>query len=267
MTDYTALQRLDGKVALVTGAARGLGAEISTALTSLGASVLLTDVLVEAGEKTAAALPGAAFARHDVTREPDWEAAIATAIDRLGGLDILVNNAGIETVEVVTETRLEDFQRTLDINVSGVFLGMKHAIRAMQPGGAAGRGGSIVNLSSVAGLVGVMGQVAYCASKGAVRLMTKSVGVESARLGYGVRVNSIHPGLIKTDMGDAVITEFTRLGFAADASAADELVLSMHPMGYGRPSDVASAACFLASDAARWINATELVLDGGATAT
>src|SRR5262245_16552675 len=177
--EYSKQFRLDGKVALVSGAARGLGAETAAALNQLGARVLLTDVLAEQGQQTAARLAGAAFLRQDVTQEADWEEAVSVAIDRFGGLDILVNNAGIETTELLTETSVEAFRRDLEVNVMGVFLGLKHAFRAMRPGGRAGRGGSIINLSSVAGLIGVVGMSAYAASKGAVRLLTKVAGIES----------------------------------------------------------------------------------------
>src|SRR5262245_37355551 len=214
--DYARQFRLDGKVALVSGAARGLGAEIAAALTQLGARVLVTDVLVELGQETAARLAGAAFLRHDVTQEADWEEAVSLAIDRFGGLDILVNNAGIETTGWLTEMSVEAFRREMDVNVTGVFLGLTHGLRAMRPGGRAGRGGSIINMSSVAGLMGVPGMSAYGTSKGAVRLLTKVAGIESARLGYGVRVNSIHPAVVKTEMGSKVIRDYVALGLAAD---------------------------------------------------
>ncbi|MDH0893246.1 MULTISPECIES: glucose 1-dehydrogenase [unclassified Pseudomonas] len=271
MTHYLEQMRLDGKVALVSGAARGLGAEIAEALLQAGASVMLSDVLVELGEQTASRLAAAhggraAFLRHDVTREADWIAAVDGTVDRFGGLDILVNNAGIETAALLAECELEDFQRTMAINVDGVFLGIKHALRAMRPGGASGRGGSIVNLSSVAGLVGTPGLGAYCASKGAVRLLTKAAAIEAARLSYGVRINSLHPAIIKTDMGINVVSNMVRVGLAPDAASADAFVESLHPLGYGLPRDVAAAVLYLASPAADWMTGAELVLDGGATA-
>lgn len=271
MTQYLEQIRLDGKVALVSGAARGLGAEVAEALLQAGASVMLTDVLVDLGNQTAARLAEAhgdrtAFQRHDVTREADWLAAVEATVARFGGLDILVNNAGIETAALVTECELEDFQRTMAINVDGVFLGIKHALRAMRPGGASGRGGSIINLSSVAGLVGMPSLTAYCASKGAVRLMTKATAIESARLGYNVRINSVHPAIIKTDMGANVVNNLVRVGLAPDEASADAYVESLHPLGYGQPRDVASAVLYLASPASGWMTGAELVLDGGASA-
>jgi 3alpha(or 20beta)-hydroxysteroid dehydrogenase len=277
--DYNTALRLDGKTALVTGAARGLGAEIAQALLQAGASVLLSDVLCDVGEKTldtlTARFPGkAAFIRHDVTLEADWEAATAAAIAQFGGLDVVVNNAGIETAALFAECELADFKRTMAVNVEGSFLGIKHGIRAMRvgcgdgnQGGPAGKGGAIVNLSSVAGLIGSPGLGAYCASKGAVRVMSKAAAVECGRLGYGIRVNSVHPSIVKTAMGVSVIEQLVSLGMAPDAASAEAFVSSMHPIGLGLPSDVASAVLFLASDAARWVTGAELVIDGGLTAT
>ncbi|MDF3936440.1 glucose 1-dehydrogenase [Pseudomonas citronellolis] len=271
MTQYLEQLRLDGKVALVSGAARGLGSEVAEALLQAGASVMLSDLLDAEGAATARRLAEAhgeraAFVRHDVTREADWQTAIQTTLDRFGGLDILVNNAGIESAALVAECELEDFQRTMAINVDGVFLGVKHALRAMRPGGASGRGGSIINLSSVAGLVGMPSLTAYCTSKGAVRLLTKAAAIESARLGYGVRINSLHPAIIKTGLGANVVNNLVRVGLAPDEASADAYVASLHPLGYGQPHDVASAVLFLAGPASGWMTGAELVLDGGASA-
>lgn len=270
MNDLYERFSLSGKVALVTGGARGLGAETAVTLARAGAKVVISDVLEELAEATATEirkLGGKAIAlRHDVTCESDWQSAVASTVETFGGLDILVNNAGIEKVALFTESSLEEFQQMQAINVTGVFLGIKHVARAMRPEGAAGKGGVIINLSSVAGLVGLPGLGGYCTSKGAVRLMTKAAAIEFAALGYGIRVNSLHPAIIKTELGANVVNGMVSIGLAEDRASADAFVQSLHPMGYGQPRDVASAVLFLASDASAWTNGAELVLDGGASA-
>jgi len=262
--------RLDGKVALVTGAGRGLGAEIAALLAGAGAAVMVTDIDESAAQRTAQKIVedggSAQAAGQDVTNEQQWEGTVAKTIEGLGGLHILINNAGIETMATFADCELDDFKNVQNINVNGVFLGIKHAIRAMRPDGGCGQGGAIVNLSSVAGIGGYPGLGAYCASKGAVRLMTKAAAVECAAFEYGIRVNSLHPGLIKTEMGNNVLKGFVRIGLAEDETAADALLLAMQPLGFGQPDDVANAALFLASDAAKWITGTELGVDGGARA-
>ncbi|TDU32780.1 NAD(P)-dependent dehydrogenase (short-subunit alcohol dehydrogenase family) [Panacagrimonas perspica] len=262
MTDYNKAFRLDGKVALVTGGARGIGAAVSEALAQAGASVLVTDVL-EATETVASIRKAggkAEFLKHDVTVEAQWEAAVAAAIAKFGSLSILVNNAGIETAALITQCTVEDFRRVMDVNVTGVFLGHKHAMRVMKPGS------SIINLSSVAGIIGTTAHVAYHTSKGAVRLMTKAAAIECAQLGTGIRVNSVHPAIIGTDMGTNFIKHFVELGLAPDFAAAETAIKGLHPMGFGETRDVASAVIYLASDAAKFMNGSELVIDGGLTA-
>lgn len=256
---------LEGRVALVTGAARGLGAAVAQGLVASGARVVLTDIDEARGRATAAALD-AAFMSHDVTREEDWAAVVDHTVAAHGGLDVVVNNAGIETAALMVDCQLADFRRVMSVNVDGCFLGTKWAMRTMRPNGASGKGGVVINLSSVAGLVGVVGLGAYCSAKGAVRLLTKSAALESARLGYGVRVNSIHPGVIKTDMGTAVVKSMVTLGLAVDEDAAELAMQQMHPLGYGRVDDVVEAVRYLAADGGRWINGAELVLDGGLSA-
>jgi 3alpha(or 20beta)-hydroxysteroid dehydrogenase len=263
--------RLDGKTALVSGAARGLGAAIAEALARSGASVLLTDVLVDTAEETAARIvqsgARAAAFRHDVTDEAQWQAAIAFAEKTFGPLDVVVNNAGIETAALLSQCTVEDFRRVMDVNVTGVFLGLKHAVRAMSPGGSSGRGGSIVNMSSVAGLIGTLGHVAYHSSKGAVRLMTKAAAVECAQLGTGIRVNSVHPAVVATQMGTAFVQDFVDLGIVPDYATAEAAIKAAHPIGrFGEPADVASAVIYLASPASKWVTGSELVVDGGYSA-
>lgn len=261
---------LAGKVALVTGAGRGIGAEIARTLAAAGAAVMLTDIDPAGVEQGAAQIVSAggraASMKQDVTREADWEQVVAQTVARLGGLDVLVNNAGVESMSFVTDTSLDEFRRIMAVNVDGVFLGIKHGVRAMRPGGGAGRGGSIVNLSSAAGFIGFPGLSAYCASKGAVRLLTKATAMECAALKTGIRVNSVHPGIVKTQMGDSVMGGMVRLGMVPDAATADAAMAMAHPIGTAEPRDVANAVLFLASDASRKTTGSEQMVDSGMTA-
>lgn len=251
---------LDGRIALVTGAARGIGAATSRALAAAGAKVVLSDI---ADASATAAEIGGAYVKHDVTSEDEWAGAVAFAKKTFGGLDILVNNAGIFWVRPIGETTLSEFRRMQQINIEGVFLGLKHAIpaiaeRAQKWDG----GGAVVNLSSVAGIVGAPNCIAYNASKGAVRLMTKSAALECAPL--KVRVNSIHPGIIDTPMMSEVATTL-----AGESGVNDlrEQFASRHALGrMGRDIDVANGIKFLCSDAAAFMTGSELVVDGGMTA-
>lgn len=263
--NYRTLFQIDGKVALVTGGARGIGAEVSAALAQAGATVLLTDVLAEQGTATAKRINDAggkaAFLAQDVTDEAQWENAVQHAVTQFGALDILVNNAGIETCALLKDCGVSDFRKLMDVNVTGVFLGLKHAVRVMKAGS------SIINLSSVAGIIGTPGHIAYHASKGAVRLMTKAAAVECAQLGTGIRINSIHPAIVETEMGSNFIQDFVNLGLAPDFATAEAGIKAAHPVGhFGAPSDIAGAVVYLASDATRWMTGSELVIDGGYTA-
>jgi 3alpha(or 20beta)-hydroxysteroid dehydrogenase len=269
MSEQNDAFRLDGKTALVSGGARGIGARIALTLARAGARVLVTDVLQQPGrdtvEKIKAAGGEAAFQSHDVTDEAQWEAAVQAALTQFGGLDIVVNNAGIETAALIANCTVEDFRHVMEVNVLGVFLGVKHAIRTMAP--PAGHGGVIVNMSSVAGLIGTTGHAAYHTSKGAVRLLTKAAAVECAQLGTGIRVNSVHPAIVATEMGTNFVKHFVDLGLAPDYATAEAAIKAAHPMGhFGEPADVANAVLYLASDAAKWTTGIELVLDGGYTA-
>jgi NAD(P)-dependent dehydrogenase (short-subunit alcohol dehydrogenase family) len=252
---------LDGRVALVTGGARGIGAASARALAGAGAKVVIADI--GDGQGTASEL-GGAYVRHDVTSEESWIAAVAFAKDTFGGLDILINNAGVFWMRPIAQTSLEDFRRMQQVNVEGVFLGLKHAIPAIaQRAHMWDGGGSIVNLSSVAGLVGSPMTLAYNASKGAVRLMTKAAALECAQAGQKVRVNSVHPGIIDTPMMEAAMADMASRG----ANDVRERFASRHPLGrLGRDTDIANAVKFLASDAAAFMTGSEVVVDGGMTA-
>ena len=255
------MNRLYGKVAVVTGAALGLGQAIAQRMAEEGAKVLLLDVLDKEGEALAQSLHQSGLCAHylhcDVSREAEVAAALADAVQRHGGLDILVNNAGVSGVNRPTHEISEaewDFVQA--INVKGVFFGTKHAIAPMRARG----GGSIINLSSIYGLVGAPDVPPYHASKGAVRLMTKTDALLYAR--DGIRVNSIHPGFIWTPM---VQHHLERSG--GDTPAARQAVADLHPMGsMGEPDDIAWGAVYLASDEARFVTGAELTIDGGYTA-
>ena len=243
--------RVDGKVALVTGAAAGLGKADAERLVAEGARVLLTDIDTAAGEATAKALGDAAhFAAHDVSDEASWQSAIATALDRFGALDILVNNAGVLGMGSVEDTTVDQWERIMSVNARGVFLGCKVGVLAMKE-----RGGSIINLSSVAALMGTPAFFAYGASKGAVRTLTKSVAVHCRIRNYPIRCNSIHPGGMRTNMIQSL---------AGDPSAAAnaDLLAGMRPeKDIGSPRDVADMVVYLASDESKRVSGAEFVID------
>jgi NAD(P)-dependent dehydrogenase (short-subunit alcohol dehydrogenase family) len=257
------MAELDGRVALVTGASRGIGAATARALAAAGATVVLTDL---ADTSELARELGGHARRHDVTSEADWIETVAFAKAEAGGIDILVNNAGVLTqrMEPITEIGLEEWRRVHAVNVEGVFLGCKHTVPALAERAAKWAGGAaIVNLSSVAGLVGFAGGSCYGASKGAVRLMTKCLALELAP--SRVRVNSVHPGVIDTPMGGEVVQFFATASGAGD-NEARALVDHLHPMGHmGAAGNIADAIVFLASDKAAFMTGSEMVVDGGLT--
>lgn len=248
--------RLTNKIALITGGASGLGKGVAQRFVEEGATTVITDIN-EQGQVIAESL-GANFLEQDVRSEQGWQQVITAVVERHGRLDVLVNNAGIFTSCPVDETSLDEWQRVLDVNLTGVFLGCKYAVRQMKrnSGGAAG---SIINLSSVVGLRGQLGGSAYGASKGGVRLLTKTVALENARL--GIRCNSIHPGVIDTPIMDPL--------FAAvdDPVAMRARIEQSLPIGYmGDPvRDIGNLALFLASDESVYITGAEMVADGGMT--
>lgn len=254
---------LTGRKALVTGAAQGLGEGMARALTDAGASVMIADVS-DAGADVAASLAGAAFTKLDVTDDANWASAIEATVGTLGGLDILVNNAGVEITSLLTEVDADDIRRMLEVNILGTTLGVKNGLRAMRPDGAAGNGGTIINVSSVAATIAFPGIAVYSATKSAVDRLTRVAAMESGKLGYGVRVNCIYPGLVPTAMGAGLANDVAALGLFESAEAAVAGVVELTPSGrLGQVDDMADAVVFLASDAAKFITGIGLPVDGG----
>jgi NAD(P)-dependent dehydrogenase (short-subunit alcohol dehydrogenase family) len=250
--------RLLGKVALVTGAARGIGEAIAAAFVREGACVWVTDADVPRGSETAARL-GARFMRLDVREEADWIQVLASLLDAHGHLDVLVNNAGISGLEQGARhdpehASLADWRAVHAVNLDGVFLGCKHGLRAMRRSGT----GSLINISSRSGLVGVPAAAAYAASKAAVRNHTKTVALYAAEQSLAVRCNSIHPGAILTPMWEPMLGE----GPQREATMA-ALVADTPLQRFGRPDEVAALAVLLASDECAYMTGAELSVDGG----
>jgi NAD(P)-dependent dehydrogenase (short-subunit alcohol dehydrogenase family) len=259
---------LSGRKALVTGGARGLGAGMAEALARAGASVMIGDVLASLGRETAAKLAqGGAkvgFVPLDVTKDEEWKSAVAATLAELGGFDILVNNAGIEITALVIDAEAADLRRMLDVNVVGTLLGLKHAFRAMRPGGSAGQGGAVVNIASVAATIAFPAIAGYSATKSAVDRLTRVAAMESGKLGYGVRVNCIYPGLVPTEMGMKLASDVVAAGLFASPEAAVGAIVEQTPLArLGEVSDMADAVVFLCSDAARFITGIGLPVDGG----
>lgn len=253
------MTRVKDKVCIVTGAASGMGRADAIRLAAEGAKVVLTDLNERDGQAVAAEIgENALFIKHNVTSEEDWKAVVDTAVSRFGGLDVLVNNAGMMTMGSVVDCSLDDYRRVNAVNSEGVFLGCKYAIPAME---ATGRGGSIINMSSVAALHGMSFIAAYSASKGAVAALTKSVALYCRERRNGIRCNSIHPDGVKTPMVFKVAT-------GADTATREEIEsLSTEANPMCEPEDIAALVVYLASDESRFVNAAEMLIDNAATAT
>ena len=256
---------LSGRVALVTGAAQGLGQGMATRLAAAGARVVVADIQKDAGSAAAQSLgEGHRFVALDVTDEASWERAVAETVEECGGLDVLVNNAGLEITDLITEFDPADARAMLEVNVLGTALGMKHGMRAMRPGGAAGKGGAIVNIASVAATLAFPGISIYSATKSAIDRLSRIAAAESGRLGYGVRVNTVYPGLVPTQMGQGLAVTLAERGLFASPEAAVETVVSLTPAGrLGTVEDMADVVAFLASDLSRFMTGAGVPVDGG----
>ena len=257
--------KLDGKVALVTGGASGIGAACSETLAREGAAVVVTDLQDAKGaelvHEITAAGGKARFLHHDTTSEDAWVGVVGDIEKTEGRLDVLVNNAGIGIgCPSITMMSLEDWRKQQAVNVEGVFLGIKHSLPLMRK---AGNGGSIINMSSVAGLKGSPILAAYCATKGAVRLFTKAIAMECANFKDGIRVNSVHPGIIETPIWLQIVGGGTGVNAPPDL---DAMSTNAVPLGVkGLPSDIANGVLWLASEEARYVTGMEMVIDGGLT--
>jgi NAD(P)-dependent dehydrogenase (short-subunit alcohol dehydrogenase family) len=261
MTDLN----LNGRKALVTGGAQGLGEGMARALAAAGATVVVADVQDDLGPKVAESLgKGHGFVHLDITDDVAWESAVAQAIDLLGGLDIVVNNAGVEITSLLVDLDPAAVRKQLEVNLLGTALGIKHAFRAMRPGGPAGAGGVVINVASVAATIAFPGIGIYSATKSGVDRLTRVAAMESGKLGYGVRVNCIYPGLVPTAMGAGLANDVAQIGLFGSPEEAVGAVIELTPSGrLGEVTDMADAVVFLASDAARFINGVGLPVDGG----
>ena len=252
------MSRLENKVAVVTGGASGIGAACCTALAQAGAKVVIADIQMDKAKSLQNSLRAlgcqAEIFSCDVTAPAQWQALMAYTLEVFGRLDILVNNAGIAIVGTIEDLSLEDWNKTIAVNQTSVFLGTQQAIRVMK-----GSGGSIINISSIEGLVGNSLAVAYNAAKGAVRLLTKSAALHCGQQGYKIRINSVHPGFVKTPLVEQAFSELP--------GELAEQIVAAHPIGrIAEPEEIATTVVFLASEEASFMTGSELVVDGGYTA-
>ena len=256
---------LNGRKALVTGAAQGLGEGMARALAAAGAKVVVADLQQDLGPKVAESLgEGHGFVHLDVTDDAGWEGAVGRATDLLGGLDTLVNNAGVEITSLFVDLDAGAARKQLEVNLLGTALGIKHAFRAMRPGGPAGNGGVVINVASVAATIAFPAIGVYSATKSGVDRLTRVAAMESGKLGYGVRVNCIYPGLVANEMGAGLANDVARIGLFGSPEEAVGAVIGLTPSGrLGEVADMTSAVVFLASDAASFINGVGLPVDGG----
>ncbi len=266
------MNRLEGKVALISGAARGIGAATAKQMAAAGAKVIVGDILEDRAKETvkeiAAAAGQALFAKLDVTSEASWSAAVTAAKKQFGGLDILVNNAGMFLGRDFMEASMEDWSKLVAINMTGVWLGTKVCAPELAERGKTSKHGSaIVNLASVAGIVGSQLDPLYSMTKGGVTLFTKSTALSFGRKGWKIRVNSIHPGVIETDMGAQTFSTRAKQLGTNDVDGARNVAIKQHPIGrLGVPDDIALGIVFLASDDAGFMTGSGMVVDGGLTA-
>lgn len=253
------MKTLQDKVAIVTGGASGIGEACCWALAKAGAKIMIADIQDDKSASLQQSLQAQGYACHwqhcDVTEPGQWESLIAQTVSELGSFDILVNNAGVAIVGSIEELSLDDWNKTIAINQTSVFLGNQHAIKWMKNNG----GGSIINMSSIEGLVGNALAVAYNASKGAVRLLTKSAALHCGQQAYNIRVNSVHPGFVRTPLVEQAFAELPE--------EFGQQIVAAHPIGrIAEAKEIASAVVFLASEEASFMTGSELVVDGGYTA-
>ncbi|OYX64336.1 MAG: short-chain dehydrogenase [Novosphingobium sp. 32-60-15] len=251
---------LDNVVAVVTGAAGGIGRELVKAMKAANAVVIATDMAPSAD------IEGADhYLQHDVTSQAGWQAVAALVQEKYGRLDALVNNAGISIVTKFDETPLSDFHRVNAVNVDAVIIGTQVLLPLLREGGKARKGGaSVVNFSSVGGLRGAAFNAAYCTSKAAVMMLSKCLGAEFAALGYNIRVNSVHPGGIDTGMLGSIMDRYVELGAVPSREVALQGIVANHPIGrMGRPDEMGGGVVYLCSEAASFVTCTEFLMDGG----